>query len=107
MKIAVIGSTGGDGRLILQEEATRCEHDGTAFARRAVAFAEVAAEQRRAALPRCRHEPGICSASRDVKVLRLIREIAKPARDSRYARGATTRPPSPRRPKGMSAAIRR
>jgi putative NADH-flavin reductase len=41
MKIAVIGSTGGVGRLILQE-ATRRQHEVTAFARREVALAEVA-----------------------------------------------------------------
>ncbi|MGI8411942.1 MAG: NAD(P)-dependent oxidoreductase [Solirubrobacteraceae bacterium] len=41
MKIAVIGSTGGNGRLILHE-AIRRGHDVTAFARRADALAVVA-----------------------------------------------------------------
>ena len=41
MKIAVFGSTGGNGRLILTE-AIRRGHEGTAFARRPDALAEVA-----------------------------------------------------------------
>jgi putative NADH-flavin reductase len=40
MKIAVIGSTGGNGRLILKE-ATRRGHEVTAFARRAASLAKV------------------------------------------------------------------
>ena len=40
MKIAVFGSTGGNGRLIL-DEAVRRGHEVTAFARRAGALAEV------------------------------------------------------------------
>ena len=42
MKIAVFGSTGGNGRLIL-DEAMRRGHEVTAFARRGGALAGVAA----------------------------------------------------------------
>ena len=41
MKIAVFGSTGGNGRLVLAE-AIRRGHEVTAFARQASALAEVA-----------------------------------------------------------------
>jgi putative NADH-flavin reductase len=41
MKITVIGSTGGNGRLVL-DEAVRRGHEVTAFARQAPALAGVA-----------------------------------------------------------------